>query len=450
MQKDKRICSSPLEKFMYGVGDVGANLCWTFMGSFITMYYTDSAGIAAATAGLIMLIARLLDGVSDVFGAFIMEHTDTRWGKIRPWFWIAAPLMGIGLYLSFHCPMNVSDHYKTVYAFVTYTFTGAIAYTIYNLAFTAILPLMSLDPDDRNQTSAIQRIICVIGLTIMLVVSPILIGLWGGEKSTGAWHTISTIYAILCTLIVFLMGVVIKEKDAELIKKEDIVEEVEEVKTTLGQKIKYTLNKYTIIVLVFFIAMFMSSSLISGINAYYSRDVLGNINIMSIISFGSLLPMIFVLPFCPALFRRFGKKKVVMVGIICNGILSCIRMIFATNIVAFVVLFVFATISTAPMQAAMYTFISDVVDYLWGTKRIRAEGFVAMASSVGVKLGSGFASAIVGWGLALGGYDAGLAVQKASTLFAEKLIMNFGPVIMAVIMLLCMILWDIDKYRKEK
>ena len=43
--------SSWIEKCIYGLGNVGANLCWTFMGMYITMYYTDSVGIAAATAG---------------------------------------------------------------------------------------------------------------------------------------------------------------------------------------------------------------------------------------------------------------------------------------------------------------------------------------------------------------------------------------------------------------
>ena len=46
------------EKICYGVGDIGANLVWTTVASFLTIYCTDVAGIAAGVVGTLMLIAR--------------------------------------------------------------------------------------------------------------------------------------------------------------------------------------------------------------------------------------------------------------------------------------------------------------------------------------------------------------------------------------------------------
>ena len=37
---------STREKVCYGVGDIGANLVWTTVASFLTIYCTDVAGIA--------------------------------------------------------------------------------------------------------------------------------------------------------------------------------------------------------------------------------------------------------------------------------------------------------------------------------------------------------------------------------------------------------------------
>ena len=54
---------STREKVCYGVGDIGANLVWTTVASFLTIYCTDVAGIAAGVVGTLMLIARLFDGV---------------------------------------------------------------------------------------------------------------------------------------------------------------------------------------------------------------------------------------------------------------------------------------------------------------------------------------------------------------------------------------------------
>ena len=63
---------STREKVCYGVGDIGANLVWTTVASFLTIYCTDVAGIAAGVVGTLMLIARLFDGVSDLFMGVIM------------------------------------------------------------------------------------------------------------------------------------------------------------------------------------------------------------------------------------------------------------------------------------------------------------------------------------------------------------------------------------------
>ena len=73
------------EKIAFALGDVGCNFIWTVVGSFLTLYYTDSVGISAAVVGTIMLITRILDGISDLGMGVVIDHTHTRWGKARPW-----------------------------------------------------------------------------------------------------------------------------------------------------------------------------------------------------------------------------------------------------------------------------------------------------------------------------------------------------------------------------
>ena len=38
------------EIIAFAVGDGGCNLVWTTIGSYLTLYYTDSVGLAAATS----------------------------------------------------------------------------------------------------------------------------------------------------------------------------------------------------------------------------------------------------------------------------------------------------------------------------------------------------------------------------------------------------------------
>lgn len=62
------------EKLAFAVGDGGCNFVWTTIGSFLTLYYTDSVGISAAVIGTIMLLTRLLDGVTDLGSGALIDR----------------------------------------------------------------------------------------------------------------------------------------------------------------------------------------------------------------------------------------------------------------------------------------------------------------------------------------------------------------------------------------
>ncbi len=71
------------EKISYGMGDCGANVVVALTGTFLTGYFTDTVGIAAAAVGTMMLIARIFDGITDILMGAIVDKTNTRWGKAK-------------------------------------------------------------------------------------------------------------------------------------------------------------------------------------------------------------------------------------------------------------------------------------------------------------------------------------------------------------------------------
>lgn len=63
----------------YGIGDLGCNLVFSTMASYLMVFYTDVFGISAAAAGTMMLVTKFIDAVTDtgmgltsfVIGAFL-------------------------------------------------------------------------------------------------------------------------------------------------------------------------------------------------------------------------------------------------------------------------------------------------------------------------------------------------------------------------------------------
>lgn len=137
------------EKIGYALGDGAANIAWRGVSTFLFIFYTDVFGINPAAVGLLMLIARFSDGVSDIAMGIVGDRTNTKYGKFRPWIlWTAIPL-GVILSLLFTGP-DLSASGKLIYAYTTYIiFT--LVYTANNIPYGALMAVMT--GDDKERTS---------------------------------------------------------------------------------------------------------------------------------------------------------------------------------------------------------------------------------------------------------------------------------------------------------
>lgn len=63
MENQKR--ASRAAVICYGFGDLASQFVWTFVGSYLTLFYTDVVGLAPAIVSVIMMGARIWDAVND-------------------------------------------------------------------------------------------------------------------------------------------------------------------------------------------------------------------------------------------------------------------------------------------------------------------------------------------------------------------------------------------------
>ena len=144
-----------------------------------------------------MLVARLLDGISDVMMGGIVDKTRTKWGKARPWILISAPVICIGLILTFNVPGSLSSSAKLIYAYITYVFLNCIAFTAYMISHTALLSRVTLDVNDRQSMTSINQIVnnivqlIVTGFTIKFV-------------TAAGWRSVSIVYGLLTALMLLI------------------------------------------------------------------------------------------------------------------------------------------------------------------------------------------------------------------------------------------------------
>ena len=140
---------SKADKVSFGqmVGYAVGNFSWEFLysgiGIFAMYFLTDVALIGAAMAGVILLVARFWDAFADLFVGYLSDHTNSRWGRRRPYLLFGAIPMGILFFLFFQIP-QLSPEMRIVYYMVLMILTWTV-YSFVNVPWAAMLPDITHD-----------------------------------------------------------------------------------------------------------------------------------------------------------------------------------------------------------------------------------------------------------------------------------------------------------------
>src|SRR5699024_10150578 len=146
------------EKVVFGIGDFGANYSWTFIASFIIIYMTVVVGVAGSVIGTIILICRFEDGASDLFMRSVIDNTNTKMGKAKPWVCWTAPILGVLSFLFFNIPDFLGYSCNFVYIFFIYFLMSFVFISANNVAYLSYISFISNDIEDHVYLGSIDFI----------------------------------------------------------------------------------------------------------------------------------------------------------------------------------------------------------------------------------------------------------------------------------------------------
>ena len=425
------------EVLAFAVGDGGCNLVWTTIGSYLTLYYTDSVGLAAATVGTLMLLSRLLDGISDLVMGSIIDRTHTRWGKARPWIlWSALP-MGIGLILMFSVPGSFSSSGKLIYACISYVVMAAVIYTACNLSYNTLLSLEAPNPKDRVLMSSMRFFIT------MSVVLFINYNCNNFVEKFG-WTGMAVIFGIIA--IVLLIITFLGTKERTNIEQNTAKEQKPENKMKVSESFKLLFkNKYFLRLTAVFVINYTILGVNNGLRIYYARDVLGSAGLMGTLTLCFILPKLIGNLIYPYINKLLGKWKSMMIGYAIELAGVLIMAFGAANFTTAVIGLLCLGVGGIPHNAGLFAMVADVIDFGEWKTGTRLDGLTNSATSFGMKVGAGLGAALVGWGLAWAAYDGSLAVQTATTITGIKMVFTVVPAVLIVLGMITLFFCNLDK-----
>ena len=450
------------QKIGYGFGDMSSSMFWKLFSYFLPFFYSNVFGLSLADAGMLMLITRLWDAVSDPMMGILADRTKTRWGKYRPYLlFFSLPFAVCGVLL-FTTPENG----KTVWAYITYILMMTV-YTGINVPYGSLLNVMTADSDEKSVLSSYRMFFAYAGSFIALGVWEPLCNMFDKtrvavEGAEGGLASISTnpeawqhamIVIAACCFILFILSFLMTK---EYVKSESTV--------SVGKDLKLLLKNKPWWILV---GAALASNLFNTVRgttaAYFFADYLQKsvelapqwaflVSAGIFLSIGEIANMVGVVLAVP-LSKNLGKKSTYMLSMAALAGLSVVFFFlpptaggYWTMLGLQIVICVFSGVMS-PLIWSMYADVADYTEFKEGTS---STGLIFSSASMAQKFGGALGGSAVMWLLAAFGYNtiAG-AVQTETAIMGLRMLMSFVPAAIAALAVFIVWFYPLTKKKME-
>ena len=432
-------------KVGYGSGDVAGNVVYVLLSAFVMIYLTDTAGLNAGIVGTLMMISRLFDGFSDVIFGALLDRTNTRMGKARPWMlWGFVGCAGM-IVAIFAIPTELGETAKYAWFFIAYTLLNAVFYTANNIAYSALTALITRNGSERVQMGSI-RFMFAFGTN--LLIQSITVGgvaMFGGGAA--GWRTMAIIYALFGLAINTLSVFSVKELSPEELAGDDDTAQKEDTLTVLESAKMLLSNKYYLLILVVFLLTQIFTAMLN-MGIYFMKYILGDENLLGTFAWAINIPLIVGLLVTPIIVKKFGEMYRVNLGgyvIATLGRLGVLVAAYFHNIPLMLILSAVASLGMSPLQGTLNAMIAEASEHTWLRTGKRIDGLMFSCTSLGVKVGSGIGTAAAGWLLAASGYDGGVSMQPDSAIQMLYVMYVWFPLVANALIFLLLTRLDVEK-----
>ena len=439
------------EKIGYGFGDMSSSMFWKIFSYYLPFFYSNIFGLSLADAGLLMLVTRIWDAVSDPMMGVIADRTHTRWGKYRPYLlWAAAPFAIAGILL-FTTP-DWEPTPKLVWAYATYILMMTV-YTAINVPYGAMLGVMTDDSNTKTVFSSFRMFFAYGGSFIALGAWEPLCNWFGsmGYTSTQSWQYAMIIIASIC----FIGFLLCFSMTREHVKSAPGKSVGKDVKSLVRNSPWWILNGAALLSNSF-------NTVRGATAAYFFKDYISanaflDFGVFNLVLYAGLFLMVgevcnmVGVALTVPISMRLGKKSTYMLSLVGLIVLS-IFFFFLPNTPAgwwLMLLFqILISIFTGIISPLIWSMYADVADYAEHKDGTASTGLIFSSGSMAQKFGGAFAGWAVMALLAAFGYNtAEGAVQTPEALDGLRYLMSFIPAAIAALSVLVLLIYPLNRNR---
>lgn len=391
---------STKEMLGYTSAAMGQNFWWGLKG-YMMIFYTLIMGLGMKEIGIMFLIVGIWDAVNDPIMGAIVDKTNTKWGKLRPYLlWTAAPI-GILTFSLLYNPSFLDKGGKLVYVYVTYIL-WEMCYTISDVPFAALPGAMTSNTIQRTKLITFSQYGSNLGLVVPGVL-PFFLAMVDPSRHGMIYTSVALVLSLLGAIMFSSAFFFVKERvpaSPDKYKVKESLKLISKSKPTIlcyvSQFMDFIQHAASGTAYFFFFFAFLNGTGLSFLPKIFpGHEGLG---LMSLLGVVMGVPTFIAMAFTPKIAKYVEMRTIKLFA----GLIRASSLIIAFligfdepwKLILMIVIFMFANIPQDMTGIATKNMFLDSLDYLEYKTGKRAEGLLFSVGGFIVKIKFSIASFI--------------------------------------------------------
>ncbi|RED43177.1 GPH family glycoside/pentoside/hexuronide:cation symporter [Winogradskyella eximia] len=447
------------QKVAFGLGMLANQMFPAVIGIFIVVLVKD-LGFPGWMWGVISLVPRLFDAITDPIMGYISDNTKSRWGRRRQYVFIGAVLMGVAFVIMWQLFRENSLDYNFWY-FLLWSFVFYLGLTIFSVPYVAMGYEMS---DDFHERTSIMAVAQWIGQWAWVIAPWFWVIMYDPEwyptadvavRELAIW--VGIIFAI-CAMVpaIFIKSKSTVNEDYSPLTLKNIGGSLKEIGNNFVEAFKSvpfkklcfatffvfnafnTVASFTFFIIVYY--LFNGDAAAAGI----WPTLFGSV--------GALVTTFLVIPIVAKMSKVLGKKKAFMVsqGISVIGYIMLWFLFIPGKPYMFLFALPFFSFGIGGLFTLMMSMTADVIDLDELKTGKRREGVFGAIYWWMVKFGFGIAGGLSGAILSIIGFDSAIDVQTEGAITGLRLFFTGFPILGTLAAMYIMRNYDLTEERSNE
>lgn len=369
----------PYHEFVaYSVGGIGVNTINSLFGyvglSANCLLLGSAYGIAPMDLAIMSLVMSILNLVKTPFISMLVDNTNTKWGKFRPYLLFTGVPTSVLLIVMAFIPNSINYTVKCVLLSLVYALL-MIFQSLYALAFTSLAQVLTPNGEERTSLLSISQFIYSLGPSIVNLFFPIFAGLFeGGMTGFVSYRVLFPIFSIFGIVLSFWTFHGTEEKivvPKNYVAHVRFVDGISEIKS----------NKYFWLMTLYNVLGALKGSIGSILSWYciYAMDSEAMLGVMNAVLGTASVPGMLLAPFFA---KKLGKRKSLIWFNLLRAVFAGLMLVTTKSPVLFLGCLYFANVCIGGDGVMGSAMTADVFDYQqWKTGK-RLEGFITQFSGM--------------------------------------------------------------------